>query len=295
MSALTTTPLSRSQYFLEYGNHSYERLIRLNYLLLRVTTLLSSICLPFRAMEGSDSEKSAPKGSATGEGTPGGDTPRDPPPLGPLPSGRHRFSRKQVAHHQRERLIAGFAGAVAERGYAAVTIGQIAAAAHVSRRAFYQHFATKEECFAAAFDVVFAHLRTVMADAVAPYKGDWARQVAAAIKATLDFFAAEPDLARLCLVESPSAGPELQRRFGEVAAVLGPSLRAGRDVPEASRDMTDSIEQSLVGTVGARLNREIALNGPEGLPELLPDLVEFVLTPYLGAEDARRYATEVTR
>jgi hypothetical protein len=38
-----------------------------------------------------------------------------PEDLGPLPAGRHGYSREQVAHHQRERLIAGLAEAVAER------------------------------------------------------------------------------------------------------------------------------------------------------------------------------------
>jgi AcrR family transcriptional regulator len=214
------------------------------------------------------------------------------PPLGPLPSGRHRFSPEQVARHQRERLIAGLAAEVAERGYAAVTIGQIAAAAHVSRRVFYEHFETKEECFGAAFDVVFEHLRRLMTDAAASHRGDWPRQLSAALGAALDFLSGQPDLARLCLVESPSAGPELQRRFGEVAEILGPYVRAGRQARGASRKLPDSTELSLVGAVGARLNREIALHGAERLPALLPGLVEFVLAPYLGIEEARRYAAE---
>lgn len=217
-----------------------------------------------------------------------------PLPFGPLPSGRHRFTPEQVAHHQRERLIAGLAAVVAERGYAAATIGQIAASAHVSRRVFYEHFQTKDECFLAAFDTIFAHLRTVMADAVTPLAGDWPRQIVASLRAALDFFAAQPDLARLCLVESPSAGPALHRRFAEVAETLDPYVRFGRRVApsSATRKLPDSTERSLIGAVAGRLNQEIALRGPERLPELLPDLAEFVLAPYLGVEEARRYAAE---
>ena len=51
--------------------------------------------------------------------------------LGPLPAGRHGYSREQVAHHQRERLIAGLAEAVAEKGYAAVTLTDIVGHAKV--------------------------------------------------------------------------------------------------------------------------------------------------------------------
>lgn len=221
--------------------------------------------------------------------------PAELPPLGPLPSGRHRYAPEQVAHHQRERLIAGLVALVAERGYAATTIGQIAAAAHVSRRVFYEHFHSKEECFLAAFNVVFEHLRGLMVEAAAQHRGSWPRQLAAALAAALDFFASKPDLAQLCLVESPSAGPALQRRFVEIAETLGPYLRPGRDEPGAPQAFPDSTEVSLVGTVGARLNREIALNGPEGLPGLLPELVEFLLTPYLGQAEAARWAAEAGR
>src|SRR5882672_7583427 len=92
--------------------------------------------------------------------------------LGPLPAGRHGFSREQVAHHQRERLIAALATAVAAKGYAAVTLADITREAKVSRRVFYENFAGKEECFLAAFEVVIEHLRELVAAAVGAER-DW--------------------------------------------------------------------------------------------------------------------------
>jgi AcrR family transcriptional regulator len=55
-----------------------------------------------------------------------------------------------VQSTQRERLIAGAAEAVAEVGYARVTVGDILRHAGVSRKAFYEHFASRDECFEAA-------------------------------------------------------------------------------------------------------------------------------------------------
>ena len=133
--------------------------------------------------------------------------------LGPLPAGRHGFSREQVAHHQRERLIAGLASAVAAKGYAAVTLADVTAEARVSRRVFYEHFESKEECFLAAFEAVVAHLRELAAEAAAPEQS-WPRQALAALRAALAFLAAEPGLARLCLVEAPGAGLAVAERFG---------------------------------------------------------------------------------
>jgi AcrR family transcriptional regulator len=69
----------------------------------------------------------------------------------PLPRGRHGLPREVVQSNQRARLLAGAAKAVEERGFASVTIGDIVRHAAVSRRTFYEHFASKEECFKAAF------------------------------------------------------------------------------------------------------------------------------------------------
>src|SRR5258708_5322687 len=99
--------------------------------------------------------------------------------LGPLPAGRHGFSREQVAHNQRERLIAGLATGVAEDGYEAVRITHITKEAKVSRRVFYENFEGKEECFLAAFEVVLGHIRALAAEAVVA-AADWPSRAIAA-------------------------------------------------------------------------------------------------------------------
>ncbi|HET9164136.1 MAG TPA: TetR/AcrR family transcriptional regulator [Solirubrobacterales bacterium] len=211
--------------------------------------------------------------------------------LGPLPAGRHGFSREQVAHHQRERLIAGLAEAVTEKGYAAVTLSDIVRHAKVSRRVFYANFESKEQCFLAAFEVVVAHLRELAAETVEGIDG-WSRQAIAVTRAILAFFAAEPDLARLCLVESRAAGPAVSARFNEAVAELGPRLVSGRaERPEGER-LPASTEDSTIGSVISLVHRKVGSGEAERLEELLPDCAELILLPYLGPADAARLARE---
>lgn len=211
--------------------------------------------------------------------------------LGPLPAGRHSYSREQVAHHQRERLIAGLAQAVAEKGYAAVTLADIVGYAQVSRRVFYVNFDSREQCFLAAFDVVVAHLREQVLAALAPVDG-WPRQAIVAIRTALAFLAAEPDLARLCLVESRVAGPIVSTRLGAAAGEIVPLLRRGRaERPEGER-LPDSTEDSIVGSLVSLAQRKVAAGEAARLEDLLPDCVELVLLPYLGSAEAARLARE---
>lgn len=211
--------------------------------------------------------------------------------LGPLPAGRHGYSREQVAHHQRERLIAGLAEAVAEKGYAAVTLTDIVKHAKVSRRVFYANFESKEQCFLAAFEVVLSHLHELVAGAVAGVER-WPQQAIAATRATLSFLSSEPDLAHLCLVESRGAGPAVTARFNEAVGEMAPLLQRGRaERPEAAR-LPDSTEDSTIGSLVSLAYRKVAAGEAEQLEELLPDCAELVLLPYLGPAEATRLARE---
>ncbi|HEX2391736.1 MAG TPA: TetR/AcrR family transcriptional regulator [Solirubrobacterales bacterium] len=217
--------------------------------------------------------------------------PEYPPELSRLPPGRHGLPREFVVHNQRERLIAGLAEAVAENGFAGTTIGHITRHAAVSRRTFYEHFTSKDECFVAAYDTVMVELRERIAEAF-DEQDEWPRAVRAGIAAMLGFLASEPNLARLSMVEALVAGPVVVERYDAAIQSLVPYFRAGREgrSREVLARLSPTTEEALVGGMVSLISRRILAGKTEELESLLPDLVEFTLTPYLGGAEAAKIA-----
>lgn len=211
--------------------------------------------------------------------------------LGPLPGGHHGLSREQILDSQRERLLAAIAQEVAAKGYPATTITDVVKIASVSTRDFYEHFDGKEACFLAAFEAVRDHLETVLGDAAAE-ESDWPHRAVAVFSAALGFFAAEPDLARLCLVEPVSATPAIAIRFREAVLACVPALAQGRAELQAGDELPASTEDSLLGGAISLATRSILAGETERLPTLLPSLIEFTLSPYVGVERAAALAAE---
>jgi len=215
-----------------------------------------------------------------------------PPELSRLPPGRHGLPREFVVHNQRERLIAGIAEAVAEEGYSGTTIAHITKHAAVSRRTFYEHFDSKDECFVAAYETVMGELRERVGQAFEGEADDWPHAVKAGIRAMLQFLAAEPSLARLCMVEALVAGPVVVERYDAAIQSFVPYFRSGRKgrPPEVLERLSSTTEEALVGGMVSLISRRIIAGRTEELEELLPDLVEFTLTPYLGSAEAAKIA-----
>jgi AcrR family transcriptional regulator len=216
-----------------------------------------------------------------------------PPELARLPPGRHGLPREFVAHNQRERLIAGLAEAIAENGYVGTTIAHITRHAAVSRRTFYEHFASKDECFVAAYDTVMAQLRERVGQAFEEEE-EWPYAVKAGIGAMLHFLAAEPNLARLCMVEALVAGPVVVERYDSAIQSFVPYFQSGREgrSPEVLARLSSTTEEALVGGMMSLISRRIIAGKTGELEGLLPDLVEFTLTPYLGSKEAAKVARE---
>jgi AcrR family transcriptional regulator len=101
---------------------------------------------------------------------------------------------------------------VANRGYAATSVADVLALAGVSRRAFYELFANKQDCFLATHDSVVAHSRKVALEAWAGQRG-WANRLHAGCKELLEDMAASPNGPRLALVEAYAAGPDVRVRM----------------------------------------------------------------------------------
>ncbi|HVV89889.1 MAG TPA: TetR/AcrR family transcriptional regulator [Solirubrobacterales bacterium] len=214
-----------------------------------------------------------------------------PPELSRLPPGRHGLPREFVIHNQRERLIAGVAEAVAEKGYGGATIADITRHAAVSRRTFYEHFESKDECFVAAFDTVTELLRERVEEAFEA-EDDWPAATRAGIAAMLAFLASEPSLARLALVEALVAGPVVVDRYDAAVQTFVPYLARGREgrPKKVLARLSDSTEEALVGGMVSLISRRVVAGQVEELESLLPDLTEFTLAPYVGGEEAARVA-----
>lgn len=219
------------------------------------------------------------------------DSPEYPPELARLPPGRHGLPREFVSRNQRERLIAGLAEAVAENGYAGTTIAHITRHAAVSRRTFYEHFGSKDECFVAAYDSVMTELNRRVGEAF-EQEPEWPQAVRAGLAAMLGFLTEEPHLARLSMVEALVAGPVVIERYDAAIQNLVPYFEAGRKgrSPEVLAGLSPTTEEALVGGIVSLISRRIFADRTAELQSLLPDLVEFALTPYLGSAEAAKVA-----
>jgi AcrR family transcriptional regulator len=208
------------------------------------------------------------------------------PILARLPRGRHGLPQDFIDRNHRNRLLSGAIEAISERGYGAMTVTDITTHAAVSRNAFYRHFTGKEECFLAAYDIVVEWLFAAVGEALEP-DGDWSRQLTAAVATTLDLFAADPRLARLCAVEAPLAGPASVARHEALIERLAALLRGGREGP-LGPGLPPQLEQALLGGAVALIARYVHADRAAELGELAPELSEFLLAPYLGPDEARR-------
>ncbi len=269
-----------------------------------VPQLMSAAVMPYLGMEAAMAELSRESAASDGyargvarkrSGKSDDDPPAGaedyPPELARLPPGRHGLPREFVTHNQRERLIAGIAEAIAENGYSGTTIAHITRAAAVSRRTFYEHFSSKDECFVAAYDAVMKELRERVSTAFEQTE-DWPHAIRAGIEAMLEFLAAEPNLARLCMVEALVAGPAVVERYDAAIQSFVPYFQEGREgrSPEVLARLSPTTEEALVGGMVSLISRRIIAGKTEELEDLLPDLVEFTLTPYLGSAEAAEIA-----
>jgi len=206
-----------------------------------------------------------------------------------LPRGRHGLSPEFVARNQRERLVAGLTQALYEVGYQKTTVSLIGQRAAVSKSDFYKHFESKDDCFIAAYGAAVARIRERVVESCDALEGEpWALRVSAAIEAMLKLLAAEPALASIVLVEGLRAGRGVYDRYQGVIEVFVAFLREGAPASPAGTEVPEATDEAVVGGVASLLGRRVLAGEGEDLGQLFAEILEFVLSAYLGVEEARR-------
>lgn len=139
----------------------------------------------------------------------------------------------------RRRLLDGLAASIEERGYRDTTVADVVRHARTSKRTFYDHFTTKEQCFVELLTANNEDLVTTLREAIDP-AAPWREQVRQAVTAYVHTIEATPAITLSWIRELPALGegarPMLRRGFSRLAAALtelsaGPSFRAAGVAP----------------------------------------------------------------
>ncbi|MDA8266908.1 MAG: TetR/AcrR family transcriptional regulator [Actinomycetota bacterium] len=212
-----------------------------------------------------------------------------------MPSGTYSERKTQVLDAVREELdaarrdqiIEAFANVVADKGYPATTVADIARVGHVSKSTVYAHFADKETIYLALHDAVARRIQSILVELERDVTTttSWSEPARRAIATYLDAIVSEPAFLTQLMVEANNATPAMAKarweagerfaatmvriadRFrtssdGEagmtlpmarafLAAFLGLLQWAAVDGPDAVRQLQAPIEELLHRLVGA--------------------------------------------
>lgn len=157
------------------------------------------------------------------------------------------LSSTEADHHHRSRLLEAMAEVVAAKGFADTTIADVVAHASVSRRTFYEHFATKADCLVALYEAASHNALKVLRGAIDP-SHDWGVQLERALGAYLACMATNPVLMRTLFIEILGLGTQglaARRRVNlEIAGFMLGVINARRAVP-----LSPELAMAVVGGI----------------------------------------------
>jgi AcrR family transcriptional regulator len=181
-------------------------------------------------------------------------------------------------HEHRRRLLQAM-GAVAEaKGFVAATIADIVREAGVSKRTFYEHFASKEDCFLALYLAVSAAALRTLKEAVAPER-PWQQQLEQAMGAYLSHLSLNPGLLKTLFVDIHHLGDtgnqarrEVMRQLADfmVVTVRGSEPRPG------SVDIDRALAMAAVGGINELVLQRIEQGQAQDLTPLTASASEVV-------------------
>jgi len=175
--------------------------------------------------------------------------------------------------------------AAGELGYRETSVRSILERSGGHRAQFYRDFASKEDCFAAAYAAWIERLCVSLLEAAASAPG-WEGGVRAAIVRLFEFVVARPAIARALLVEAQIAGePALARHEAAVER-----LAAALDGARAEIDPADAPPEAtgvfVVGGIESCAAEALTAGDPGRVWDALPELMHLAAGAYFGREAA---------
>lgn len=125
----------------------------------------------------------------------------------------------------RRRLLDGLAASIEERGYRDTTVADVVRHARTSKRTFYDHFASKEQCFIELLNANNEELVDTLRATVDP-TAQWQEQVRQAVTAYVGTIEASPAITLSWIRELPALGEASRPMMRRGSALLAEAIVA---------------------------------------------------------------------
>jgi AcrR family transcriptional regulator len=180
----------------------------------------------------------------------------------------------------RDRILQAALEVFARKGYHRAVVDDIVRASATSKGAVYHHFPNKEALFLALVEDFAGRLAAAVAAAIDGSHGALGK-VEAALRAGLETFALNRELARILLLEAVSLGPTYEAKRAEVHDRFAALIRLYLDqaVAEGSIPSLDTRVATLawLGAVNEVVIQWLHTGEPDLLGEAVPALTPMLL------------------
>jgi AcrR family transcriptional regulator len=190
-----------------------------------------------------------------------------------LPKGPHGIDPQEVAHHQRIRMHGAMIEAVASRGYENTSVRHVIGLAGVSRRAFYEQFANKEDCFMATFDLIVTRAIRSINGAYRSSEGLPEERMRTAFAAFMQEVQTNSKALHLVVIDAQTAGTGGRQRLRRTTGMFE-GLLANSASPASTND---AIPVPIVRAIVGGLRRSIFLCLRDGRTDAMSGLAEEML------------------
>jgi AcrR family transcriptional regulator len=193
--------------------------------------------------------------------------------------------------HRRARILAALAACMAQKGYRATTIADIARAARVSKTIVYAHFRDKEHCLLELYSRSTDHVLTTVREAREAMRAEdlpWRNWLRAVVGAYLEALAAGPAVAWAALVEVQAAGrAALAMRRDVVDRYVDLLTEVTADLLAEHPDEVRPVRRELLVAAVGGINEVILARVERGEAARLPEETDVAADVLIGLLERR--------
>ena len=194
--------------------------------------------------------------------------------------------------HRRGRILRALAACMAEKGYPATTIADIARVARVSKTVVYAHFRDKEACLLELYSRATDHVLQTVSRAQQEARAaglPWRDRMRAVIGAYLEALAANPAMAWAAVVEVQAAGRSaLDLRRAVIDRYVDLLVTAAAELADRHPDEVRPVDRELLLAAVGGINELILARVERGEAERLAEDADSATAVLVGLLERRR-------